>query len=361
MTGRRTYVDWARGLAVVLMIEAHTIDAWTRAASKSTVGFRYATMLGGFAAPAFLWLAGVSIALAATRLERRGSKAAAAASTIAQRGLEIFVLAFLFRLQSFIVSPGKHPISLFRVDILNVMGPSIAVAALMWSARASARVRVVMYASAAIILAMATPIVRASAGVDLLPAWIQWYVRPTADYTTFTLFPWAAFVFAGSACGLFVAASGEREERARHWLLAAAGVMVIALGWYASKQPSIYRTSSFWTTSPTWFAIRTGVLMVSLSALYAIAFALRRVGVDGQALARFGRASLFVYWIHVELVYGYATWPLHARLNFGGTLAAFGAFTVAMYWAVLLRDRIVERWRARTTAEIFTISSPSVR
>src|SRR5437879_2930789 len=89
-SGRRAYVEWARGLAVVLMIEAHTTDAWTRAISKSTVGFRDATLLGGFAAPAFLWLAGVSIALAASRQERSGAKATAAASVVAQRGLEIF-------------------------------------------------------------------------------------------------------------------------------------------------------------------------------------------------------------------------------------------------------------------------------
>ena len=29
-THRRAYVDWARGIAVLLMIEAHTLDAWTR-------------------------------------------------------------------------------------------------------------------------------------------------------------------------------------------------------------------------------------------------------------------------------------------------------------------------------------------
>ena len=31
------YIDWARGIAVLLMIEAHTTDAWTRAADKKSV------------------------------------------------------------------------------------------------------------------------------------------------------------------------------------------------------------------------------------------------------------------------------------------------------------------------------------
>ena len=51
---RRAYVDWARGIAVLLMIEAHTVDAWTRSADRHSVMFRDAIVLGGFAAPLFL-------------------------------------------------------------------------------------------------------------------------------------------------------------------------------------------------------------------------------------------------------------------------------------------------------------------
>ena len=56
---RRAYVDWARGIAVLVMIEAHTVDAWTRLSPtvSRTIAFRDATVLGGFAAPLFLWLA----------------------------------------------------------------------------------------------------------------------------------------------------------------------------------------------------------------------------------------------------------------------------------------------------------------
>ena len=38
---RRNYIDWARGIAVLLMIEAHTTDAWTRANAKQTVAFGF--------------------------------------------------------------------------------------------------------------------------------------------------------------------------------------------------------------------------------------------------------------------------------------------------------------------------------
>ena len=103
---RRLYIDWARGVAVLVMIEAHTVDAWTRASVRRTVVFRDATVLGGFAAPLFLWLAGLAVVLSATRVAERTGSRGKAIETICRRGLEIFVLAFLFRLQGLIVTPG---------------------------------------------------------------------------------------------------------------------------------------------------------------------------------------------------------------------------------------------------------------
>src|SRR5438445_10040431 len=125
------------------MIEAHTLDAWTRAASRSSIAYRNATILGGFAAPLFLWLAGLAVVLAATRTRNRTRAVAA----ICRRGLEIFILAFLFRLQAFVVSPGSHPMTILRVDILNVMGPGIVGAGIVWGLAETTTARVATYAA----------------------------------------------------------------------------------------------------------------------------------------------------------------------------------------------------------------------
>ena len=333
------------------MVEAHTLDAWTRAVERNTTSFRDAQILGGFAAPLFLWLAGVGVVLSASRTaERRGSRVSAV-DAICRRGLEIFLLAFLFRLQSFVLSPGGDPLLLFRVDILNVMGPAIVLSGVMWgiagSARSTARL-VVAYASAAAIVALLTPLVRASAMVDLLPIWVQWYLRPAGVYTLFTMFPWGGFVFAGGAVGaLLVAAPGGELERRLHWWLAPVGLALTAAGFYAAALPSLYRQSSFWTTSPAFFLIRIGVMVAALSAIYALAQLFDRGGIALPRLERFGRSSLFVYWIHVELVYGYASWVWRGRLPLWGTAIAFVMFIALIDRAVVARDVIVERWGPR--------------
>ncbi len=345
---RRTYLDWARGLAVLLMIEAHTVDAWTREASRHTRAFAYASILGGFAAPLFLWLAGVSLVLSASSVAAKTGSRALAVDRVCRRGIEIFILAFLFRLQAFVVSPGSHPVTLFRVDILNVMGPAVAASALVWGLRIARAPTVILYASIAASIAMVTPIVRTMGAVDALPTWLQWYVRPAGEHTTFTVFPWSGFVFAGAAAGLLIDAASDRLREPRlHIALAVAGVVMAAGGLYASTLPSIYRHSSFWTSSPTYFAIRIGIMTVALAAMFAWS---RVMAGSLPALAwleRFGRSSLFVYWIHVELVYGYTTWIIRRRLPLGGWAIAYAIFCAAMYASIGWRDRIVSAWRAR--------------
>jgi uncharacterized membrane protein len=344
---RAAYIDWTRGLAVLLMIEAHTLDAWTQAASRTSAAYGYGAILAGFAAPLFLWLAGVSIPLAAAAGVRRGLSRGAAAEAVIRRGLEIFILAFLFRLQAFILSPGAHPVTIFRVDILNIMGPAIVMAALVWLVCESKTAMVVTCSLLAAGVSMLTPIIRHLAVFDALPRLVQWYIRPAGDNTTFTSFPWIGFVFAGAAVGGLL--TSVREKPAERRLLSAigaAGVLLIAGGFYAASRPSLYADSYFWTTSPAYFAIRAGVLMTTMAVMFGAGEIVENVSAL-RALAHFGRSSLFVYWIHVELVYGYATWAIHRRLPLWGTAIAYVLFTALMYGAVILRDHLADRWRRR--------------
>lgn len=339
---RRKYIDWARAIAILVMVEAHTLDAWTRTSDRASHAFRNLTVLGGFAAPLFLWLAGVALVLSAERTLARGGTRNQAVHALVRRGLEIFILAFLFRLQAFIVSPGSYPVMLFKVDILNIMGPALVAAAMLWGVLSRPATRATVLGVAAAASAMATPLVRASAWVTALPIWARWYLRPDADYTTFTLLPWSGFVFAGAATGVVLAAARDAAvEKRTQIALGVAGAALVTLGFVTAAQPSIYPDSSFWTSSPTFFVIRLGVLMTMLPALYGVERLMSRRGLTLPRVEKLGRSSLFVYWIHVELVYGYTTWPLRRHLRLWQLALAYTLFVTALYGLVLLRDRLV--------------------
>jgi uncharacterized membrane protein len=338
---RRGYIDWLRGVSVLIMIEAHTLDSWTRLSERQNALYGWAMVVGGFAAPAFLFLAGLSMVLAAGSRLRRGSAAVDVTTVATRRSLQIFGLAFLFRLQSWLISGGGPAQALLKVDILNVMGLSMLAAAVLWSLGRERRDRAAWLIAGTVVIAMVTPIIRATPLLGPLPDPIEWYIRPIPGRGTFTLFPWGAFLLAGGAVGLWLdAARTPSDERRVNIMLFGIGVALATVAYAAAFLPPIYAQTNFWTTSPTFFFLRLGVLIVSLP----LAFAWNVLWTGRSVLQEFGRASLFVYWIHVELVYGVLSGPLHKTLTLNQALVAYALFSAAMFVAAKLRDRVVDWW-----------------
>lgn len=344
---RRPYLDWLRGVGVLIMIEGHALDSWTRVADRDSDGYRLAILVAGIGAPLFLFLAGVAIPLAASSRLRKGLTPRQVAVTAVRRGGWIFLLAFLFRLQSIVISGGAFPQSLLKVDILNVMGLSMMGAALFWAAGRRDAVRAPLFVAVTAGLALATPLIRSAAWIAALPDPIEWYLRPSAGSTTFTLFPWAGFLTGGAAVGVWLArASAPAGERRVNALLFATGAVTAIGGYAAAFMPPLFSNTSFWTGSPTFFFVRLGIVV----ALVPVAAVLTRVR-PMKALQDFGRASLFVYWIHVEMAYGILSLPLHRALPFGAALVALALFALLLFVLVRLKERLSRRGRSPEVGE----------
>jgi len=343
-SGRHAYLDRVRGLAVLIMIEAHVLDSWTRLPDRSTPAFGWAMVLGGLGAPMFLFLAGVSVALSAESKLRKTGDFHASWRAVQKRGWQVFGLAFLFRLQSYILTAGYSAISLLKVDILNIMGPAIAFAAMAGRTIRAKEARAILFAAIAVAIAMSTPIVRTTPLLEWLPDPIEWYFRPTPGRTNFTLFPWAGFVFAGAAVGEAIdAARTAARVRSHQLAFAASAVLIMWLSHRAALLPSIYPHSEYWTSSPTFFFLRIGLLTLLLPLAFLWEAApWRGVVSRWSPVEELGKASLFVYWIHVEMVYGVLTGPIHKTLSLGQSVAAFAAFSLFLFALVKLKDYLVK-------------------
>jgi hypothetical protein len=153
--------------------------------------------------------------------------------------------------------------------MFNIMGPSIAAAAALWGAAKTTRGRYVVFAIVATAVPALTPPVRSLPALGALPDPIEAYIRPIRGLTNYVLFPWMAYLFAGAIVGMAVEGTKTRRSESRVNLgLAVAGASLIAVGYAGSFLPSIYSRSDFWTTSPAYFAICTGVLTLSVAAAY---------------------------------------------------------------------------------------------
>ena len=129
---RLAWIDWMRGLACVLMFQTHCYDSWLGGAARNSRFLKGSQLLGTLPAPLFLFLAGISFALVTGKLIRKNLSAAEITRTMALRGAQILAFGFLFRLQEFVIAWGWAPWSdLLRVDVLNIIGLSMILMALL--------------------------------------------------------------------------------------------------------------------------------------------------------------------------------------------------------------------------------------
>jgi uncharacterized membrane protein len=344
--GRRTYLDVMRGIAVLIMIEAHVIDSWTRPGDRTSRAFGESMILGGFGAPLFLFLAGIGVAMSAGSKARRSGDPAAAARAVQKRGLQIFALAFVFRFQSYILSHAPAW-TMLKVDILNIMGPAMVAAAALWALGRRPSGRAVLFALAMVALVLATPPVRHLAALAGLPDSLEGYLRPIPGLTNFTFFPWAAFVMGGAVVGVILdSAAGPRADRRANLALGAAGLLLVAGAYQASFLPPLDPRSAFWTTSVSFFFLRFGLMVVAL----ALAWLWEQRPAAGRRwspLQLMGRTSLFIYWIHVELVYGLLSHPLHGAFPLGWAWAALGVFSLLILAIASLKERLAGNYLAK--------------
>jgi uncharacterized membrane protein len=319
------------------MVLSHVTDSWTREADRQSEPYYALSFIAGVASPLFLFLAGVAMAMAA------GSKGPVSAR---RRGWEIFALGLVFRLQSQVLGMGPLE-SVFKVDMLNVMGLTMVAAARVWQIDRRRPRRLAALAAVTLAIAMVTPIVRDLAWLSWLPDPLEAYLRPAGGYAAFPIFPWSGFLFAGVIVGDLVDAARRPRDRAaalQNALIVCGGAGVM-LGWLASFRPAIYPSASFWHDSPTFFFVRLGLVTLLVPVAWVLGQLLPSRAL--QPVVTMGRSSLFVYWIHVEMVYGVVADPLKRALPLWMSLAATATLILGLYAVVLLKNRLLERYELR--------------
>jgi len=372
---RLAYIDWMRGLACILMFQTHCYDSWLGGAARQSRFFMYSQLGGTFPAPLFLFLAGVSFALVTEKLWRKNLPPGEIARTTIRRGAEIFAFGLLFRVQEYVVAWGWAPkIDLLRVDILNTIGLSMMlmgvlcwiVSALLlgapflarflrekacpepvegWEPPSRAAATALAAAGTALLISLLTPML----WTVWRPRWLPWplesYLNGVHNLGTpqawlFPIFPWSGFAFAGLAVGFLLQSQWTRVREARVFLSAGAmGVGLVELArWLDARPRQVYPVYDYWHTSPNFFLIRLGMLLVIVTASYAWC----RWGAAQWGFSpvlQLGQASLLVYWVHIEFVYGRVSILPKRAVGIGTASAGLLVITLAMLALAYVRTR----------------------
>jgi uncharacterized membrane protein len=366
-TKRIAYIDWLRGLACLMMFQTHCYDSWLGGAARQSGFFKLSQLGGTLPAPLFLFLAGVSFALVTDKLRQKAVPADEIARTTILRGGEIFLLGLLFRLQEFLLGQPSAPwTDLLRVDVLNVIGVSLMmmgvvcrIAAVGGSVdprhlRRATAVTAVVCAGA---IAVLTPLLWTSWRPHWRAWWLESYFNGVHTFGTpqpwlFPMFPWAAFAFAGLAVGsLLLSVWAQKNGAAAVALAGSSGVALVVLGlWLDSRRVQLYGVYDFWHTSPNFFLIRTGVVLVILLASYVwCRWGAGEVGFS--PLIEMGKCSLLIYWVHIEFVYGRFSILPKRGVGIGGATLGLVTVFLAMTLLAVARNRF-PKWKPQVLATL---------
>jgi uncharacterized membrane protein len=379
---RLAYIDWMRGLACVLMFQAHCYSAWLNADARKSEFYRWSQAVATLPAPLFIFLAGISSAMVTQRLREKGIARNAIARTTILRGAEIFALGLLFRGQEYLLGYPKSPwTDLLRVDVLNILGLSMMLmAVLCWLTDARAgvvgasfsasqsrasklTVTIIAALTAAAVVAVVTPWL----WTTHRPRWLPWplesYINGVHIFAQpqpwlFPVFPWVAFAFVGLALGfLFFSDFAKKREAWFFGAVGAAGVIACGLSQLldgASLRLYSAAIYDYWHTSPEFFLMRCGILL----ALLFLAYAWCRWGWAQKGFSpiiQLGTTSLLVYWVHIEFVYGRFSILPKGRCSILKATAGLLIIFLAMVALSVLRTR----WKKRPAKALQASRAPA--
>ncbi|MFN8938469.1 MAG: heparan-alpha-glucosaminide N-acetyltransferase domain-containing protein [Acidobacteriota bacterium] len=295
---RLGFLDWTRGFGALIMLQGHVTHSFMSRDLRESSAFILSQFIGGMPPAFFLFLTGVTLGFLMDSLSRKEPNRSSRLLAALLRARYLIVIALLFRLQLWLFSyPHSHFSDIWRVDILNCMGLTVAV--LSWLVVFDTRQRVLHAATSGLLIACLSPLVT-QADWTGVPELLRHYLRP--DTNNFSLFPWGAFLaFGVSAGSVFrLVPTGDYGKMMQWSMLCGLGLILLAN--FASSIPySLYRKSDFWLDSPGLILIKTGVVLC-LTAMGYLWMTYKQGRSSWVALL--GQHSLLVYWVHIELVYG---------------------------------------------------------
>jgi len=324
---REIYIDAFRGVMALLMVQGHIFDDLVSAADRAAPWYQFEVMFHGSTAPGFLFASGFVAGLPRAPLSLRAS--------VRRARRLLFVLAVGYFLHLPYLSIWKtaeatpaEKAELFACNPLQLIAVTqLGLLALQWIA---GRRWVVVAAAAAVAILVASPFVWSAALSTRVPLWLGGYLDPAAAPSQFPVFPFAAFVLAGTVAGAWL---GRTDRATRHRRSLRAAVVLVAGGVLVSML--LAGQVDFWTVSPGYALLRMGGLVLVLAAVeWAAAHDLPGI----RALGLIGHETLVVYVLHLVLLFGGVLGhsPLSdyaGRLGFGGALVVLLAMLPVLYAA----------------------------
>lgn len=316
--GRYRFLDLYRGIIVLFMIEGHIFRELLTPAIRAMPFFTFHEIFHGITAPGFLFGAGFTFAIAAQRRWKQAVSFSRGFFRRSWRALLLILIGYALHipflsLKKTIATATSAQWNVFLLfDVLQCIGFGLLLMRLLLVTLRREWLFIGTLVSLLFIVVYTTSLFWTSSIELFLPLFISSAVNGLKG-SPFPLFPFLGFLLAGTCVSwLFLrAAQYRREDIFIKWLILA-GIILAAVGALLDAVPlQTYTEYHFWSTSPNYFWIRIGALLIMLGGLWLIEdhFATHGGLITWMPnwLTLLGIESLFVYIVHLIILCGWIT------------------------------------------------------
>jgi uncharacterized membrane protein len=334
--GRRfIFIDLFRSAVILLMLEGHLLRALLLPSLQGSALFRLHEFIHGLSAPAFLFGAGLTFVISTRRRWREYHHWGPPLSRRVRRLLLVYSLGvglhlpFLSLRKIMIDGMRSDILQLFQCDVLHCIGIGLLVLhGLVFFFKTEIRFYG-MVLSAVIAICFLTPLMWDINGLESLSPWLSQMVNGTHG-SPFPLFPYLGFLFSGVLVSWEYLVAVERKREGDFMIkVFMVGSVLVFCGMLFDFIPfSIYPTYNYWFTSPNYFLIRAGALMILFSLFWTLT---HRWKIAVPVLTVLGVESLLIYVAHLIVLYGTVLNPdLNLQNIIGATLPVGPVFLILL-------------------------------
>ncbi|MFH0735781.1 MAG: heparan-alpha-glucosaminide N-acetyltransferase domain-containing protein [bacterium] len=337
---RILFIDLMRALAVLLMVQGHTIHTLLGSEYRTldSVFFYSWHTIRGFTAPIFMFTAG----LAFTYLLRE-NKQPVKGNVRIKKGLKrvgiLLGIGYLLRFPTYDIFNFSDVTyaqwqTFFTVDALHLIGMGLLfVIGLVYLGEKLKLTDNVIFTFGALFFFLFAPSVLSSNLYTHFPGPIAAYFTERGG-SLFPLFPWAGYVISGAILGSFIANNKTfAKTKVFSYNLIFIGSLAISLSAIIS-QLNIHGAikDAYWVEITKLILLRVGVV----TALYGIASILeKKITYLPKIVRQMGSNTLLIYVAHLIILYGCAWFPGIYSVA-GERLNAFASVSAALIMITLM-------------------------
>ncbi len=304
---RFLYIDLLRGWAVIVMVEVHVFNAFLIPTFREEAWFKVLNFINGLVAPSFLFIAGYSFVLIA---QRKWNDYLSFNETFWKqlgRIFQVLVVGYALHIPFFSFSKlceiNWQEWSVFwKVDVLHTIAVSLLILLVVLIVTRTQKKYFASVAVIAMVMIFGSPLMYDRNIDHLLPEPIANYLT-AAHHSQFPVFPWMGFVLCGGITSqLLIWWKEIIEEQKIFRRFFSAGIILIVVSIGIELLPiTIYPAYDFWRSSPGFFFIRLGIVLIILSTLW---YWEKTVQSKTSMVSVVGSESLTAYAGHLLVIYG---------------------------------------------------------